>query len=82
MDQALIVRIRERAYHIWAANGGDAEQNWLRAEAEILNSSAAQSAEAAPQKKEAKPFQAEREEKGFGWLTVAQRSIRSIGCWN
>jgi hypothetical protein len=42
MDQALMIRIRERAYHIWAANGGDAEQNWLRAEAEILNNSAAQ----------------------------------------
>jgi hypothetical protein len=39
MDQALMVRIRERAYHIWAANGGDVEQNWLRAEAEILNNS-------------------------------------------
>jgi hypothetical protein len=71
MDQALIVRIRERAYHIWAANGGDAEQNWLRAEAEILNRSAAQTAEPA-----------QREEKGFGWLTVAQRPIRIIGCWD
>jgi Protein of unknown function (DUF2934) len=51
MDQALMVRIRERAYHIWAANGGDAEQNWLRAEAEILNNSAAQ-----PQKKQLSAF--------------------------
>ena len=42
MDQALMLRIRERAYHIWAANGGDAGQNWLRAETEILNTSAAQ----------------------------------------
>jgi hypothetical protein len=52
MNQALMVRIRERAYHIWAANGGDTEQNWLRAEAEILNNSAAQPAEAQPQKKQ------------------------------
>jgi Protein of unknown function (DUF2934) len=40
MDQALMERIRESAYHIWAANGGDAEQNWLQAEAEILNNAA------------------------------------------
>ena len=52
MHQTLMVRIRERAYHIWAANGGDAEQNWLRAEAEILNKSAAQPAAAQPHKKE------------------------------
>jgi hypothetical protein len=49
MDQALMLRIRERAYHIWAANGGDADQNWFRAEAE-LNPSAAQLSEAQPQK--------------------------------
>ena len=49
MDQALMVRVRERAYHIWAANGGDADQNWLRAETEILNTSAAQPPEAQPQ---------------------------------
>ena len=54
MDQALIVRIRECAYHIWAANGGDAEQNWLQAEAEILNNAAVQSPKAQPQKKQ--PF--------------------------
>lgn len=42
MDQTLTLRIREHAYHIWAANGGEAEQNWLRAETEILNNSAAQ----------------------------------------
>ena len=41
MDQTLMLRIRERAYHIWAANGGEAEQNWLRAETEILNNSPA-----------------------------------------
>jgi hypothetical protein len=56
MDQALMVCIRERAYHIWAANGGDAEQNWLRAEAEILNNSAAQPAKAQPQKKQLSAF--------------------------
>jgi DUF2934 family protein len=52
MDQALMERIRESAYHIWAANGGDAEQNWLQAEAEILNNAAVQSPKAQPQKKE------------------------------
>jgi hypothetical protein len=56
MDQALMVRIRERAYHIWAANGGDAEQNWLRAEAEMLNNSAAQPAETQSQKKQLGAF--------------------------
>jgi DUF2934 family protein len=66
MDQALIVRIRERAYHIWAANGGDAEQNWLRAEAEILNSSAAQTAEAAPQKKKLSPFRRNAKKRSSG----------------
>ena len=43
-----MLRIRERAYYIWAANGGDADQNWLRAETEILNT-AAQPSEAQPQ---------------------------------
>ena len=55
MDQALMERIRESAYHIWAANGGDAEQNWLQAEAEILNSAAVQS-EKAPRKKQPGAF--------------------------
>ena len=36
MDQAIMFRVRERAYHIWAAQGGDAEKNWLQAETEIL----------------------------------------------
>jgi hypothetical protein len=36
MDQAIMFRVRERAYHIWAAQGGDAEMNWLQAETEIL----------------------------------------------
>ena len=52
MDQALLLRIRERAYHIWAANGGEAEQNWLRAEAELFNTSAAQPPEAQSQEKQ------------------------------
>ena len=46
-----MLRVRERAYHIWAANGGDADQNWLRAETEILSNSAAPSLEAQPRKK-------------------------------
>jgi hypothetical protein len=66
MDQALIVRIRERAYHIWAANGGDAEQNWLRAEAEILNRSAAQTAEPAPQKKKLSAFRRNAKKRASG----------------
>jgi hypothetical protein len=36
MDQILMHRIRERAYRIWMETGGNADQNWLRAEAEIL----------------------------------------------
>jgi len=52
MNQALMVRIRERAYHIWAANGGEADQNWLCAESEILNNSGAQPPEAQRQKKQ------------------------------
>jgi hypothetical protein len=39
MDQVLMLRIRERAYEIWVASGGDADENWLRAEAELLKSS-------------------------------------------
>jgi hypothetical protein len=39
MDQMLMLRIRERAYEIWVAGGGDAEENWLRAEAEFLKNS-------------------------------------------
>jgi hypothetical protein len=56
MDQNLMERIRESAYHIWAANGGDAEQNWLQAEAEILNNAAVQSPKARPQKKQPGAF--------------------------
>jgi len=39
MDHMLMLRIRERAYEIWVASGGDAEENWLRAEAELLKNS-------------------------------------------
>ena len=46
MDDGLMLRIRERAYHIWAADGGDADRNWFRAETEILHTSAAPSQEA------------------------------------
>ncbi len=52
MHEALMLRVRERAYHIWAASGGDTDQNWLRAEREILNISATQPPEAHPQKKQ------------------------------
>jgi hypothetical protein len=41
MDPNLIERIRERAYQIWFAGGcrdGEAEQHWLAAEREILQS--------------------------------------------
>jgi hypothetical protein len=51
MDQALMLRIRERAYHIWTATGADADQNWLRAETEMLNNSVAQPSVAQPQQK-------------------------------
>jgi hypothetical protein len=43
MDQSLERRIRERAYEIWTANGcvhGQADQHWLAAEREILETSA------------------------------------------
>jgi len=39
MDERLMLSIRERAYEIWATAGGDAEENWLRAEAELLKNS-------------------------------------------
>lgn len=41
MDADLLERIRERAYHIWCASGrpdGEADQHWLAAEREILQS--------------------------------------------
>lgn len=41
MEQSLSDRIRQRAYEIWAEHGyrkdeGEAQQNWLAAEQEIL----------------------------------------------
>ncbi len=66
MDPTLMLCIRERAYHIWAANGGEAEQNWLRAETEILKNSAAQPPEPRASEKAACCFQPESEENGFG----------------
>ena len=45
MDPNLTDRIRERAYQIWFANGcrdGEAEQNWLAAECEILRAAQVQ----------------------------------------
>ena len=41
MDPNLFKRIRERAYQIWSGRGcpnGEAEQHWLTAESEILQS--------------------------------------------
>ncbi len=52
MDQALMLRIRERAYQIWAASGGNAEDNWVRAETEILNLSAPEAPHYTPRKKQ------------------------------
>jgi hypothetical protein len=42
MDQTLMHRIRERAYHIWMETGGNPDQNWLQAETEILRVAASQ----------------------------------------
>jgi DUF2934 family protein len=44
MDTKLTNRIRERAYQIWFANGcrdGEAEQDWVTAEREILQTAQA-----------------------------------------
>ena len=82
MDQILMLRIRERAYHIWAANGGDADQNWLRAETEILNNSAAQPLEAQPQKNQPDTFRRKAKKTAsaglamrLGTLPAAQSSL-------
>jgi Protein of unknown function (DUF2934) len=43
MDNSLEHRIRERAYEMWTAHGcvhGQAEQQWLGAEREVLATSA------------------------------------------
>jgi hypothetical protein len=50
MDQAIMFRVRERAYQIWAAQGGDAEKNWLQAESEILQLNVPQAAPVSLQK--------------------------------
>jgi hypothetical protein len=42
MEQTLELRIRQRAYEIWHANGcteGKADEHWLAAEREVLASS-------------------------------------------
>lgn len=53
MPQDLEQRIRERAYHLWMADGcrdGEAEQHWLTAERDVLAEFAATatSADSAP----------------------------------
>jgi hypothetical protein len=71
MNQTLMLRIRERAYHIWAANGGETDQTPRRKSSIIplLN----------PQRrsprKAARCFQAEGKEVGFGW---ASRFVASL----
>ena len=54
MDQAMTLRVRERAYHIWAARGGDADKNWLQAETEILQLTIPQTEPASAQKSKAR----------------------------
>jgi hypothetical protein len=50
MDQLLMHRIRERAYHIWMETGGNADQNWLQAEAEILETAPRVSPDVGPKR--------------------------------
>jgi hypothetical protein len=54
MDQAMTLRVRERAYDIWAAHGGDADKNWLQAETEIFQLTNPQSAPASTPKPKAR----------------------------
>jgi hypothetical protein len=54
MDQAIMFRVRERAYHIWMAQGGDAEKNWLQAETEITQLAVPPDAPAEVQKPKAR----------------------------
>lgn len=63
MDPKLTDRIRERAYQIWIVGGcrdGEAEQHWLAAEREILQSvkaaTPAKPAVATPDRKVSRPF--------------------------
>jgi len=51
MDQTLTHRIRERAYHIWTRTGGTADQNWLQAETEILQTATSTTSVDQPSKK-------------------------------
>jgi Protein of unknown function (DUF2934) len=50
VDQAITLRIRERAYDIWAEAGGDADRNWLQAELEILQTTNRRAGDAFAQK--------------------------------
>jgi Protein of unknown function (DUF2934) len=50
MDQILMHRIRERAYHIWMETGGNADRNWLQAEAEILQTASQAPPDIGPQR--------------------------------
>ena len=54
MEQAMTLRVRERAYHIWTSQGGDAEKNWLQAETEILQLMTPQAAPASASKQKAR----------------------------
>jgi Protein of unknown function (DUF2934) len=54
MDQAMMLQVRERAYHIWAAHGGDAHNNWLQAETEILHLMTPQATTASAPKQKAR----------------------------
>jgi hypothetical protein len=79
MDQALMLRIRERAYHIWTANGGDADQNWLRAETEILNNSAAEPPEVQPQKRQPSVFRRKAKKTASAGLDATTNAATSGG---
>jgi len=50
----MTLRVRERAYHIWAARGGDADKNWLQAETEMLQLTSPQSEPASAPKPKAR----------------------------
>jgi hypothetical protein len=58
MQEGLEHTIRERAYHLWVANGcaGEAEHHWLAAERELIGHAAitiATPSEAAPARRRA-----------------------------
>jgi Protein of unknown function (DUF2934) len=61
MDLTLLHRIRERAYHIWMETGGNADQNWLQAETEILQMETSQTRPDKPAKKPARKRSRQRE---------------------